>query len=147
MTKAIKLLKDVMPNWANVIVDEEGKTLIEAIPELPDGSNDKPYFLVIDENEKGCISVKEHMAGDRLPRHCPERHIEPSGNFCLGLGLGWSVDSKEAASQWWITLHKYLSHQHLADKLGYWRQENNLSHGKGGLYHVEMRTFRIKLLR
>lgn len=101
---------------------------IVALP-LPDGTVEG-FRLAVWETD-GTVVVAEQYRGSRLPRFCPERHINNGGVFCLGWGktappLPASV---ETGAEWWENLRGFLALQQEAEELGSWRDGCSWSHG------------------
>jgi hypothetical protein len=68
--------------------------------------------------DKENFDVGETIAGQMLPRACPERHIKSDATFCLGLRAGENVDTPEDAANWWGKLHVFLTCQDTAHASG-----------------------------
>jgi hypothetical protein len=72
---------------------------------------------------------------DRLPKFCPQLHINADSTFCTG----WSGDSslevvdEPSARDWWRRLHGFLRLQHRAKRLRRW-PEVEWAHGDAAQY-------------
>lgn len=68
--------------------------------------------------------------GGRLPRWCPDRHINDRGRFCLS----WSatpqvIDGDDARRDWWETVRGFLALQLVADGARRWQRSKQWAHG------------------
>jgi hypothetical protein len=68
------------------------------------------------------LAVRERGSVLRLPRFCPERHINDDGSFCLGWGAEFDPwpRSRESARHWWKTVCGFVQLQDRASLLRYW---------------------------
>jgi hypothetical protein len=80
------------------------------------------------------VGVCERPELMRYPQSCLERHITPSGAFCLGLELRRIVTMDDAAD-WWSDLHHFLVLQTIAEETGRWAAQHALSHGQKAAEH------------
>lgn len=68
----------------------------------------------------------------RLPRFCPDRHINEKGWFCLGWGstAAPAVVNDDSARAWWTAVVRFLQLQLTASELGVWANTvNDWAHG------------------
>ncbi|MHA4734397.1 E2 domain-associated cysteine-rich protein [Ensifer adhaerens] len=103
---------------------------------MPDGQC--PHFLITVEEKGGHVTARE-TSPDRLPRCCPDRHINPGGTFCLGW-TGYEnleVTSAEAAWNWWAKLFKFLRIQRRAERLRRWPDHRAWAHGDAAFHQRE----------
>jgi hypothetical protein len=63
------------------------------------------------------IEIREIVPGSRLPSRCIERHIQPTGSFCVGWGPTTlpTVCGPADADEWWGRLGGYLELQITAE--------------------------------
>ncbi len=108
-----------------------------ANPALDGGVTGASFALTI-KNEDGRIVVLETMPGAVLPAACPERHINRSSTFCIGLEAGNHIANSESAQQWWAWLEEFLKCQQWAAKYRRWPPGRWLSHGGAGIDHLAM---------
>jgi hypothetical protein len=82
------------------------------------------------------IRVRELAPGTQFPARCPERHIEDSGWFCLGLSSGMTITDDRSAEGWWDNVRSFLRMQRVAARTGLWPDHHALSHGTAGVHHL-----------
>ncbi len=99
----------------------------DVAPPRLSGAPGERFELVIDTHLPEAV-VSEALVGARLPRTCPERHINGDGTFCLGLRRG-AVKTQADADMFWGTLRGYLLAQQFAERHGRWPAGRGLSHG------------------
>jgi hypothetical protein len=104
-----------------------------AAPIRSSGRRTRNYDLNVQE-VAGHIEVREIGSPKLLPSHCPERHINRDGTFCLGLRAYERVCDIAAARTWWDKLQVFLTCQETAHETGDWPKYAELSHGLAGDY-------------
>jgi hypothetical protein len=104
-----------------------------AAPVRSSGRRTRHYDVTVHEIA-GQLEVRENGSHPLLPRHCPQRHINADGSFCLGLRAGEGVCDAITARQWWDKLQVFLVCQETAHESGYWPSYAELSHGTAGEY-------------
>jgi Prokaryotic E2 domain/Cysteine-rich domain, C-terminal to E2 domain len=103
-----------------------------AAPIRSSGRSTRRYDLAVREIA-GKLEVREN-GGSLLPRHCPQRHINNDGSFCVGLRAGEGICDAITARQWWDKLQLFLICQETAHETGDWPRYAELSHGAAGEY-------------
>ncbi|HEX7115625.1 MAG TPA: E2 domain-associated cysteine-rich protein [Steroidobacter sp.] len=82
------------------------------------------YHLELREVARSTVWAREQPHARRLPAHCPERHINRDGWFCMywqeGEEEAWTINDADAAADWWILLTKYLNRQETVGVLRRW---------------------------
>src|SRR5437016_897322 len=104
-----------------------------AAPVRSSGRRTRQYDLTVHEIA-GHLEVRENGSSSLLPRHCPERHINTDGSFCVGLRAGEGICDAITARQWWDKLQVFLICQETAHETGDWPKYAELSHGAAGQY-------------
>lgn len=123
----IAALREAAPPWATLLATgPEGVDWIVA-PPLPSGSA-TPATIVRVEAEEKYLFASERTPGERLPKLCPELHINPDASFCLGRQL-YDVGRSEQVEGFWQALGEYLVNQHHAARRRRWPAGRWLSHG------------------
>ena len=79
---------------------------------------------------RGTATIRETRP-DRLPRWCPELHLNNDRTFCLGLHPQ-PVTDEETARQWWADVEIHLRLLSVALGTGVWPQHSALDHGEAG---------------
>lgn len=80
----------------------------------------------------------ERQQGKRIPKFCPERHLNGDGSFCLGL-TPHRIETVQKAEWWWRDLQQFLFLQVVADETGAWPQSSALSHGRAAYNELAAR--------
>jgi hypothetical protein len=105
------------------------------------------YQLELCELPHGHVWVREQVQARRLPAHCPERHINRDGSFCLywqeGEDEARPVKDADSAADWWILLNSYLNRQETAAVLGRWVGEAR-AHGDAARHQRAAEQFAAK---
>lgn len=127
MNALADLLLVTAPSWANVMSSDGGLLRVDVAPPRLSGAPGDRFELVIDTHMPEAV-VSEVVVGARLPRTCPERHINGDGSFCLGLRRA-AVTTQDQANMFWQTLRGYLLAQQFAERHGRWPAGRGLSHG------------------
>lgn len=137
----IDLLFETIPPWLNFPQLKEHAIWGYAAPE---GTYWKkgPLHLTI-QAEGQCASVRETKI-DRLPKWCPELHLNSDRTFCLGL-QHLMVSDSASAKQWWADLEVHLRLLSVALKTRVWPQHSALDHGIAGMYQFKARRLADKL--
>jgi len=104
-----------------------------AAPVRSSGRRTRQYDLIVHEIA-GQLKVRESGSHPLLPQHCPQRHINGDGSFCLGLRAGEGICDASTARQWWDKLQVFLVCQETAHESGDWPSYAELSHGTAGEY-------------
>lgn len=135
----LDIIHATAPNWVSILsaADEGNSIEVVTTPTLDGGLVGASYALTI-RNEDGSIAVLETSPGTAVPASCPERHINRSGTFCIGLDAGRNITDHESAWQWWIWLEEFLKCQQWAAKYRRWPPGRWLSHGDAGTDHLAM---------
>lgn len=120
-------LRRTAPQWAVPLGDASGAVDWIAAPPLPSGTPVTAY-VVRTSIDQGCLVAAERAPGSRLPRWCPELHLNPDSSFCLGRRLFAANDDHEAAA-FWQSLGEFLVAQHHAERRSRWPAGRWLSHG------------------
>lgn len=118
---ALDYLADIAPGFSAKEVDRTGESSrFEVEVALASGVR-VVYVLRVDAISNSRVTVKEDKVS-RLPKCCPDRHINPGGTFCLS----WDaveplrIDSQTAAEKWWDFLTRFLRCQEAASALRKW---------------------------
>jgi len=79
------------------------------------------YELKLEPLASGHIQVRERSP-TRLPAHCPERHINEDGTFCMHWAQGdpRKVTDMGSARDWWRLLWDFLERQETSARLRRW---------------------------
>ncbi|MBB3693537.1 E2 domain-containing protein [Sphingomonas sp. BK580] len=96
-------------------------------PPLPSGAV-VPATLVRMWTEDGFMRVGERSPGTRLPRRCPELHVNGDSSFCLGR-RGYRVEDAGELAVFWQDLGEWLVNEQRAERRGRWPAGRWLSHG------------------
>jgi hypothetical protein len=102
----------------------------------PSGRKDAAISLHVWSNY-GRLWVRENEPR-QWPACCPERHIEMSGTFCLGVGDPLRPSTPAHARTWWSWLHEYILSQRSADRTGIWPSVRALHHGDAHKHQLEL---------
>lgn len=138
MSVLVDLLVRRCPPWASVEV--KGTELdVTAEVRLPSGKIDAPVFLHVWETGAR-LWVRENEPR-QWPVCCPERHIESSGTFCLGVGDPIRPTTDTNADTWWDWLKEFILSQRVAQKTGLWPSSRTLHHGDA--YKHQLRLEKI----
>jgi hypothetical protein len=103
---------------------------------LPSGET-AVYCLHVGALKDGRVAVKESPAA-KLPRCCPDRHINKGGTFCLN----WDeanplpVVDEASARRWWDYLVQFLRCQEVASALRKWVGPG-YAHGDAAKYQLD----------
>lgn len=145
MANRLEFLLNNLPSWVRLTSNDTADGFaITANPKLFGGENGESFSLVI-KNTASKIEVSENEVGRKLPPHCPERHINKGGIFCIGLNAGELISSDTEAQQWWNWLEEYLRLQQTASQLGVWPVQSGLAHGKAAEYQIKIEEIGAKL--
>lgn len=133
MEARLDLLAATRPEWFALSDEPDPSGLVgwAAAPDTLWVSD--PLELVL-RPETDRVSVAERHPGTRLPKRCPERHLQGDLTFCLGLD-GLPVTDSEEAVLWWAYLGQWLVLQSVADQTGRWPPGHELDHGEAGALH------------
>lgn len=104
-----------------------------------------PYQLWIDASEP-IVRVREAVP-DRLPRWCPELHINDGGFFCLGWGedAPGPVTDTASADRWWQIVLSYLKLQERAAVKRRWPNNNAWAHGDAARFQWGAEQFAVAI--
>ena len=103
------------------------------------------YRLQVIALRKGRVAVKENPVA-KLPRCCPDRHINRDGTFCLN----WDeanplpIVDEASAKRWWGYLVEFLRCQEVASALRKWVCPG-YAHGDAAKYQREAERAAAKL--
>lgn len=125
----LSLLATTTPTWATSTIDVAGELQVIAAVPRAGGQESRSYRLRV-VGADNSVAVFESQQSELLPKFCPERHINPSGDFCLGLDAGKKIDNADAARVWWSQLLVFLSFQESAHESRAWPGFAQLSHGE-----------------
>lgn len=114
--------------WAEVVGDSGDDLIVRARPKIFGAPLSNVVELRIWGDNQN-VKVSEREIGTHYPNSCPERHINPTGTFCLGLNAGDNVKSDAHAEKWWNDLSEYLGCQDYASNHRRWPPNKGLSHG------------------
>lgn len=123
-----ELLKAAAPDWAACLGDGPAATDWISAPTLPSGAP-VPAFVIRVAIDGGLLFAAERDPGTRLPRWCPELHVNPDASFCLGRRLYGADDPADVAA-FWQALGEFLVAQHHVARRGRWPAGRWLSHGE-----------------
>ncbi|WP_332117592.1 E2 domain-containing protein [Azorhizobium caulinodans] len=118
---AFEHLKAAASSFHAVLVSEGGDgTVFRVQPPEVSGRPGSTYLIAIEE--KGGTLLARELEVKELPAACPERHINFNGSFCLYWGEAepLSIDSPEAAHEWWGKLTTFLLRQRVAGQRRSW---------------------------
>src|SRR5206468_643169 len=121
-----ELLVGQCPDWSTITTDEDNLVLTAQVI-TPNGQKDAPVSLRV-WADRGRLWVSESEPR-QWPACCPERHIESSGTFCLGIGDPIRPTKPSDAKTWWSWLREYILSQRTAQKTGIWPSSRALHHG------------------
>jgi E2 ubiquitin ligase family protein len=124
------------PPWATISSWDQINFICHAQPARGSGKLTRAYDLVITIGNDRRVTVKEHSQNRLLPTSCPQRHINDSGTFCIGLRAETSVVDESSAKAWWQNLEIFLTCQETAEESGLWPPELQLSHGDAADFQV-----------
>lgn len=117
------------------VINWKGDGLVVTLPvELPSGRLIS-YVLSID------VSRLEPRVAEETPRHlppaCPNRHINPSGTFCMGFPEEDAIEvrTEDDAAAWWRRVMKFLVLQEAARQLRRWPTSREWAHGQEAATH------------
>lgn len=118
---ALDLLVSVASDFpVGGLVVEQDRIQFELSVVLPSGQI-VPFKIEARPGVTNHVIAKE-VTPERLPRFCPERHVNSDGSFCINWIAGDPrpvVDSASARA-WWGSLWDYLALQITASKLRRW---------------------------
>src|SRR6202051_177019 len=106
-----------MPDWVDLKRENSKVLELTAAPLRSSGRKTRPYHLIV-RDVGGQLQVREDGSQSRLPRHCPQRHLNDDGSFCLGLRAGEKIWDPIAAHRWWQQLQVFLTCQETAHETG-----------------------------
>ena len=124
---AYERLCGTAPAWAGLLPARDNGLSWIVAPPLPSGSP-TPATLIRTIIDGGRVLVAECEPGTRLPKCCPELHINSDSSFCLGRRSYRTGDSG-ATSAFWQDLGEFLVNQHHAARRKRWPAGRWLSHG------------------
>lgn len=131
----LTLLRATRPDWFEIEEDRADQLSGEACIVIAGAATDFVIQLRIwEESTRVCVS--ERGASRILPGHCPERHINADGSFCLGYGAERLPVSADGARVWWGLLEAYLGYQRTAGRTRRWPPNAFISHGDAGKHHL-----------
>ena len=137
MISDFNFLTDAIPGWVKRY-NKKATTLIFTAALSKFGGGTHPS-LELEIFLKGDRFAAKETNSPRWPRFCPERHINPGGDFCLGVDADVPIVSDaETASQWWGILENHLRLQFRADKQNRWPAPNSYPHGDAGNIQAEI---------
>ena len=116
------------PQWAFLVVNQGESSDWVLTPPLIGGGSVGPYAIRI-WTEEGVLCASETPPGRDLPAVCPELHINPGGDFCLG-ALSFRADVDEEVAGFWQALGEFLHNQQFARRKRHWPAGRWLSHGR-----------------
>jgi len=109
--------------------------MVVSVP-LPDGR--APVYRITAQQTGRRVTARETIP-TRLPRFCPERHINDDATFCLG----WAkvdpleVNTVKDAWKWWATLIKFLRLQERAARTHRWPSTTQgWDHGNAAVHQL-----------
>jgi len=131
MISDFKPLVDAIPIWVDRSEKKsDGLYLTGSVPKFGGGVHPSLDLIVFLKGKR--FAAKESRNG-RWPSFCPERHINPGGDFCLGVDDDVPIVSDaDTASQWWGILENHLRLQFRADRQKKWPTPNSYPHGDAG---------------
>lgn len=118
------------PNWIETVYIKSDWALVCASIELWSA----PFFLSLSLSPaSGAIDVGEtSLLPKQLPCFCFERHIMPSGRFCIASDTNKKALTVGYESVWWTDLYEFLENQYIAKQKQYWPFERGMSHSAIG---------------
>lgn len=138
MTKApVALLADQAAGFGLTIRKKTGTRLEFEVPvQLPDGT--APMFQIRLKATGSKVTAFESGSA-RLPAFCPERHINPSGSFCLGWDEAddLNVIDAQSAQAFVAKLVKFLKLQLRAQRKRAWPDKRAWAHGDAAQFQRE----------
>lgn len=98
------------------------------------------YELRVQDRAAAGVAVSERVPGTRLPKACPDRHINGDSTFCLGFrDIQDEPPSDEPeAKHWWALLHGFLLLQEDAALRGRWPERYSWRHGGAARWQLEL---------
>ncbi|GFE87309.1 E2 domain-containing protein [Steroidobacter agaridevorans] len=121
---AVDLLLAAAPAFGIEVTLSAGGVAHVTLPLARPSGKSGTYELELHERHHGHVLVREQPQSRRLPAHCPERHINGDGSFCLywqeGEDEARPVTDADSATDWWVLLNRYLNRQETAAQLGHW---------------------------
>lgn len=128
-------LRESCPDWFEADKGA-GSTLTGTARVLIEGAA-TPYVLSLEIGETNArLWATELEPRTRLPRRCPERHINAGGTFCTGYDAGRLPHTLDGARVWWGLLREYLGYQRSAERTGIWPAQAFIAHGEAGEHHI-----------
>lgn len=121
------ILRGAAPVWAAFIGKVRDAADYIAAPPLPDGDAVPATIVRISETD-GWLSIAERETGTRLPKRCPELHVNENSSFCMAR-RSYRCNDLGDAEVFWQDLGEYLVNQHFAARQGRWPVGRWLSHG------------------
>lgn len=118
-------LAAVEPAWAAALPGSACEWIVA--PPLPSGAV-VPATLVRMWTESGFVRVAERRPGTRLPRRCPELHVNDDSSFCLAR-RAYDPDDPTDMVGFWQDLGEWLVNEQRAERRGRWPAGRWLSHG------------------
>lgn len=113
------------PTWAVPLPGGACEWIVA--PPLPSGAV-VPATVVRMWTECGFVRVAERRPGTRLPRRCPELHVNDDASFCLAR-RAYGVDDAADLVGFWQDLGEWLVNEQRAERRGRWPLGRWLSHG------------------
>lgn len=136
MKPALRLISDTRPSWVVVARNGAGLDLL-ARAMHPGGRPDAPVSLFAYLAADNSVEVRE-CNPRQWPVGCPERHINKSGSFCLGVGEANRPTTLAHARCWWSWLHDFILGQRFADRFRRWPTSRALHHGDAHFHQLNL---------
>lgn len=139
MTNIIELIKNsiIKDTKHPAIILFEDKLRIEIELSIPWPRDEIiKYFLSIEKEDNLNLKVREIIGKEKLPKFCPQRHINFGGYFCLGVSSldDLTVKNETSADRWYKRLITYLNLQEKAIVLKQWDYDKEWAHGAAAEY-------------
>lgn len=137
----VSLLFSNLPSWLGFGQVREGTIRGYAAPA---GTIWSKGALHITVEPNGLSARARETEVQRLPKWCPELHMNANRTFCLGLSVVEIRDSL-TAEQWWADLETHLRLTSVALKTRVWPQHSALDHDVAGRYQSAARKLAKQL--
>lgn len=131
------------PTWVEVLKSTRDRLEMSVRAQKPSGRQGRVYLLNIARDSIDRISVKESAKQKILPPSCVERHINPSGTFCVFWESTKPIQTVDSARSWWRSLGSYLDNQDFAHKRREWPIKAGLSHGDAANIQFKMEALKL----